>query len=187
VWRSGGIAPSFLTSALVGGECSASLPGRFIPRQWAHGIHSIGGWKGLRAGSYAVEERIRPRFLGSSFHSPSLDWLSYLGSANLRFGATGLEMWRSFYGGLYYGYFSVQCKTRWRQYIMNDEFLGSECTNTSLLRYVTADIGAATAGTRGGETFIPKFSGQVYWGNEHLGRGNKRITLRWIFMIPQSL
>jgi hypothetical protein len=31
VWGSGGIAPPFLTSALDGGEWSASRPGRYIP------------------------------------------------------------------------------------------------------------------------------------------------------------
>jgi hypothetical protein len=31
IWRSGGISPPFLTSALDGGEWSASRPGRFTP------------------------------------------------------------------------------------------------------------------------------------------------------------
>jgi hypothetical protein len=35
----------FLTMALVGGEWSASRPGRFTP-----GTHWIGGWVGPRAG-----------------------------------------------------------------------------------------------------------------------------------------
>jgi hypothetical protein len=34
----------FLTSALVGGEWSASRPGRFTPGERALGIHWIGGW-----------------------------------------------------------------------------------------------------------------------------------------------
>jgi hypothetical protein len=34
----------FLTSALVGGEWSASHPGRFIPGERAPGTHWIGGW-----------------------------------------------------------------------------------------------------------------------------------------------
>jgi hypothetical protein len=33
LWGSGGIAPSFLTSALDGGEWSLSRPGRFTPDQ----------------------------------------------------------------------------------------------------------------------------------------------------------
>jgi hypothetical protein len=34
-WVSGGIAPRILTSALDGGELSASYPGRFISRERA--------------------------------------------------------------------------------------------------------------------------------------------------------
>jgi hypothetical protein len=34
----------FLTSALVGGEWSASRPGRFTPGEIAPGTHWIGGW-----------------------------------------------------------------------------------------------------------------------------------------------
>jgi hypothetical protein len=34
----------FLTSALDGGEWSASLPDRFTPRERAFGTHWIGGW-----------------------------------------------------------------------------------------------------------------------------------------------
>jgi hypothetical protein len=47
----------FLTSALVGGEWSASHPGRFTPRDTAPGTHSIGGWVDLRAALGAVETR----------------------------------------------------------------------------------------------------------------------------------
>jgi hypothetical protein len=39
----------FLTSALDGGEWSASRPGRFIPRETAPGTHWNGGWVGPRA------------------------------------------------------------------------------------------------------------------------------------------
>jgi hypothetical protein len=42
----------FLTSALVGSEWSASLPGSF-----ATGTHWIGGWVGPRAGLDDVEKR----------------------------------------------------------------------------------------------------------------------------------
>jgi hypothetical protein len=38
-----------LTSALDGGEWSASCPGHFTPRKRAHGTHWIGGWVGPRA------------------------------------------------------------------------------------------------------------------------------------------
>jgi hypothetical protein len=38
-----------LTSALDGGEWSASRPGRFTPSERAHGIDWIGGWLSPRA------------------------------------------------------------------------------------------------------------------------------------------
>jgi hypothetical protein len=38
-----------LTSALDGGEWSASCPGRFTPKERAPGTHWIGGWVGPRA------------------------------------------------------------------------------------------------------------------------------------------
>jgi hypothetical protein len=42
---------SFSTSALDGGEWSASRPGRaFTPRERTHGTHWKGGWVGPRAG-----------------------------------------------------------------------------------------------------------------------------------------
>jgi hypothetical protein len=40
----------FLTSAQVGGEWSASRPGRFSPKERAPGTHWIGGWAGPRDG-----------------------------------------------------------------------------------------------------------------------------------------
>jgi hypothetical protein len=43
IWGSGGIAPTFLTSTLDGGELSASHPGRFIPGEIAPGTNRIGG------------------------------------------------------------------------------------------------------------------------------------------------
>jgi hypothetical protein len=46
-----------LTSALVGGEWSASRPCRFTPRERAPGIHWIGGWVDRRAGLDDVEKR----------------------------------------------------------------------------------------------------------------------------------
>jgi hypothetical protein len=46
----------FLTLALVGGEWSASRPGRFTPGERAHGTHWIGGL-GPRAGLDDVEKR----------------------------------------------------------------------------------------------------------------------------------
>jgi hypothetical protein len=49
-----------LTSALVGGEWSASRPGRFTPREKTSGSHWIGGWVGPRAGLDAVVKRKIP-------------------------------------------------------------------------------------------------------------------------------
>jgi hypothetical protein len=46
-----------LTTALDGGEWSASRPGRFTPRVRAPGIHWIGGLVGPRAGLDAVEKK----------------------------------------------------------------------------------------------------------------------------------
>jgi hypothetical protein len=57
IWGSGGIAPPFLTSALDGGEWSASSHCLFIPEERAPGTHWIGGWVGPRAGLDAVETR----------------------------------------------------------------------------------------------------------------------------------
>jgi hypothetical protein len=47
----------FLTSALVGGEWSASHPGHFIPGERAPGTHWKGGWVDSRAGLDDVEKR----------------------------------------------------------------------------------------------------------------------------------
>jgi hypothetical protein len=51
----------FLTSALVGGEWSASRPGKFTP-----GTHWTGGWVGSRAGLDDVEKRNSLPYLGSN-------------------------------------------------------------------------------------------------------------------------
>jgi hypothetical protein len=53
----GGIAPSFLTSALDGGEWLASRPGRFSPGEIDPGAHWIGDWVGPRAGLKAVKRK----------------------------------------------------------------------------------------------------------------------------------
>jgi hypothetical protein len=57
VWGSGGIAPPFLTSALVGCEWSAARLCRFTPGERAPGTHWIRGCVGPRAGLDAVEKR----------------------------------------------------------------------------------------------------------------------------------
>jgi hypothetical protein len=47
----------FLSSALVRGEWSASLPGRFTPKERPPGTHWIGGWVGPRTGLDDVGKR----------------------------------------------------------------------------------------------------------------------------------
>jgi hypothetical protein len=47
----------FLTSAVVGGEWSASRPGRFTSWERASDTHWIGGWVGSRDGLDDVERR----------------------------------------------------------------------------------------------------------------------------------
>jgi hypothetical protein len=56
-WGSGGHS---LTSALDGGEWSASRPSRFTPRGRAPSTHLIGGWVGPRAVLDAVVKRKIP-------------------------------------------------------------------------------------------------------------------------------
>jgi hypothetical protein len=59
-WRhqgGGGIPQTVLTSALVGGEWSASRPSRFTLGKRALGTHRIGGWVDPGVGMNAVEKR----------------------------------------------------------------------------------------------------------------------------------
>jgi hypothetical protein len=49
--------PVFLTSAIDGGEWSASRPGHFTPGETAPGTHFIGGTAGSRFGVDAVDKR----------------------------------------------------------------------------------------------------------------------------------
>jgi hypothetical protein len=53
----------FLTSALVGGEWSASRPRHFISRERAPGTRWIGGWVGSRT---SLEDMEKLKFLPSS-------------------------------------------------------------------------------------------------------------------------
>jgi hypothetical protein len=46
----------FLTSALVGGECSASRPGHITPGERDPVTYWIGGWVSPRAGLYDMEK-----------------------------------------------------------------------------------------------------------------------------------
>jgi len=56
---------AFLTLALVGGERSASRPGRFIARERAPGTHWIGGCVGPRAGLVARVQQEAGNFLNN--------------------------------------------------------------------------------------------------------------------------
>jgi hypothetical protein len=76
-----------LTSALVGGEWSASSPGRITPGEKAPGIHCIGGWMGPRIGLNDVERRkilpllgLELRLLCRPARNQSLYRLRYPGS-----------------------------------------------------------------------------------------------------------
>jgi hypothetical protein len=55
-----------LTSALEGGEWSASRPGRFTPRERAPITYWIGSWLGPRAVLDAVVNRVGKQILGMS-------------------------------------------------------------------------------------------------------------------------
>jgi hypothetical protein len=59
-WGSGGIAPRILTSALDGGEWSASCPACFTPRERAPATHWIGSWVDPRAVLDTVVKRKIP-------------------------------------------------------------------------------------------------------------------------------
>jgi hypothetical protein len=71
VWGSGGTASPFLTTAVGGGEWSASRPRRFIHGERARGTHWIGGRMGPRAGLDAVEKRKISRICRKSNHGRS--------------------------------------------------------------------------------------------------------------------
>jgi hypothetical protein len=57
---------AFLTSALDGGEWSASCPDRFTHRERAPDTYWIGGWVGLRAGlnNAVLRRKIPSRYRG---------------------------------------------------------------------------------------------------------------------------
>jgi hypothetical protein len=75
----------FLILVLVGGEWSASRPGRYTPKERAPGTHWVGGWVGPRAGLDIVEKRkfltlqgLKIRHLGHSACSLSQSLLTLL-------------------------------------------------------------------------------------------------------------
>jgi hypothetical protein len=61
---------ALLTSALGGGEWSASRPSRFAPGERASGTHWIGGCVGPRAGLHAVEKKKFPAPAGNRTLEP---------------------------------------------------------------------------------------------------------------------
>jgi hypothetical protein len=61
-----------LTSALDGGEWSASRPGCFTSRGRAPATHWIGGWVGARAGlEVVVKKRVHIPCRDSNPHNPA--------------------------------------------------------------------------------------------------------------------
>jgi hypothetical protein len=82
----------FLTIALVGGEWSASRPGRFTTGGGAPDTHWIGGWVGPRDVLDDVEMRnlftipgLKFRLLGRPVRIQSLHRLSYPGSRCIKY------------------------------------------------------------------------------------------------------
>jgi hypothetical protein len=71
IWGSGGIAPPFLTSALDGGEWSASRPGRYTPEERAPPLYPLARrLGGSQSGSGRCEEKKNLPLLGIE-HLPS--------------------------------------------------------------------------------------------------------------------
>jgi hypothetical protein len=77
----------FFTSALAGGEWSASRPGRFTPGERTPGAHWIGGWVDPRAdleemkkGKLLTLPGLELRHIGRPARSQSLYRLRYPGS-----------------------------------------------------------------------------------------------------------
>jgi hypothetical protein len=77
-----------LTSPLVGGECSASRPGRFNPGERASGTRWIGGWVDPQAGLDDAKKRkfltlpgLELRPLGRPARSQPLSRMRYPGSS----------------------------------------------------------------------------------------------------------
>jgi hypothetical protein len=65
VWGSGGTASTFLTSALDGGEWSASRPSRSITAEIASSLQFIGSWVGRRTSLDVMEKRKIPAPVGN--------------------------------------------------------------------------------------------------------------------------
>jgi hypothetical protein len=75
--RSGGWRHSSthsLTSAIDGGEWSASRPGRFTPRKRSTGTHWIGSWVGPRAVLDTVKVKVVPALFLTEHHATKACW-----------------------------------------------------------------------------------------------------------------
>jgi hypothetical protein len=80
-WESGGIAPPFLTSALGGGEWSASRPGRMAPQGnhlWYPSDSRLGGSHG-RSGRCEEEKNHVPASLQTLAIQPLVYQIPYSG------------------------------------------------------------------------------------------------------------
>jgi hypothetical protein len=79
----GGVAPSFIISALDGGEWSASCPWHFTLGIEPPSTHCIGGWVGSRAGLDSMEKRKSCPFQESNPSCPLHSLVTYTGWAKL--------------------------------------------------------------------------------------------------------
>jgi hypothetical protein len=78
-WTSGVISPPFLTSALDGGELSASQPGRFTPGEWAPDTHWIRARVSPKAGSWEKSRESNTGNLARRYADWAIPALTYKG------------------------------------------------------------------------------------------------------------
>jgi hypothetical protein len=85
-----------LTSALHGGDWSASRSGRFTPRERAPGTRLRGGWVGPRAVLDAVVKRKIPSFSRGEFANRMTvsfsEWTLFHREGSYTYNGTGLQM-----------------------------------------------------------------------------------------------
>jgi hypothetical protein len=110
-----------LTSALDGGEWSASRPGRFTLREKAPGTHCIGGWVGPRTGLKAVVKRKIPSPRRES--NPRTPIVQPVAQQYTDWTITVLRMW------LMYTEF-------WELYLSHGDHLENLCVKERLLKWV---------------------------------------------------
>jgi hypothetical protein len=132
-------------STLVGGEWSASRPGRFISGERALGTHWIGGWVGLKTVLEDVERRkilplaaIELRLLGRPTRNQTLYkltgshevWLAqgravaqavrrWLPTAAARFRTWGFVVDKAALGQVFSEYFDFPCQSSFHQCLHN--------------------------------------------------------------------